>query len=886
MNDNRYSFGLATYTDVDIDISNTINGKPMVYLIGESDLTFDETAYIGWLGLISCTNIAVSNTDIEGLLLYDTTGSTISNVHSHNSRSGIYLYSSSNNNIMNCDTYTNAEYGIYLESASGTDIIGCTAYDGDVGGIYVYNSATDIVDCDAYGNHRDNSSLYPEQTGYGISIRSYNNNLLTNCHVYNNQYGIYLSGSKSNVIANCTVHDNDYGMYLYYISQFNNIMNCDVYGNSLYGIYFNYDITGNQIYHNNFIDNAQHALDDSIDQYQWDNGVDEGNYWDDYTGIDSDGDDIGDTPYDIPGPGGGSQDRYPLMNILDDTPPVITDVTATPPIQSTSDTVNITCNVIDIQVDTVKVNISGPEGFTLETTMNEGSYYYYEDTYTILGTYYYYIWANDTSGNIAVSDTYSFVITEFYKPMSAVDSLPPWKKVVPFTVTATAYDNTGVANVTLYYRYSSNGTTWIEWTSYETDEEEPWSWSFTGIDGYYQFYSIAVNTQGNVEDPPSSADTSTGIDTTKPVTNHTLDGTMGGDGWYVSDVVVTLSAIDNLSGVGSTWYKIDSGYWRIYTTSFTVSGEGQHTVSYYSFDQAGNQEDANSVSFKIDTTAPTTTHTLDGIIGSQGWYVTNVTVTLSAHDVTSGVNYTKYKLNTGDWIVYNGSFVVTTDGNYTLYYYSVDLAGMTEQINEAAFRIDHDTEPPTTTHSLNGIMGNNDWYISNVTITLSATDAGSGVDEIYYKLDSEAWTVYAGPIVVSTDGQHQISYNATDNLGNMEATNGPFSFKMDKTAPVWVNYTFTPLNAMKTKWLCSANAIDPTSGIILVEFYVDDALVGNDTTGPAPYEFEFSGKPETNSQALAYDAAGNSALSPIASYVEYSAQQQSSPISQTMKKLV
>jgi parallel beta-helix repeat protein len=868
MNDNRYSFGLATYTGVDIDPSNTINGKPMFYLVGASDLTFNETANVGWLGLISCTNITVRDTDVEGILLYDTIGSTISNVNSHNSRSGIHLYSSSNNNIVNCDTYTNAEYGIYLQSASGTDITGCTAYDGGVGGIYVYSSTTDIVDCEAYSNHRDNLSLYPEQTGYGILIENYNNNFLTNCNAYDNQYGIYLSHSQNNDITNCEVHDNDYGMYFYFKSQFNNIMNCDIYRNSAYGVYFNYYITGNQIHHNNFIDNAQHALDDSIDQYQWDDGVDEGNYWDDYTGIDSNGDGIGDTPYDIPGPCGGSRDRYPLMSILDDTPPIITDVKATPIIQGTSAPVNITCNVIDIQVDTVKVNISGPEGFTLEATMNEGNYYYYEDTYTILGTYYYYIWANDTSGNIAVSDTYSFVIIEFDKPISAVDPLPAWKKTVPFTVTATAYDNTGVANVTLRYRYSSNGTGWTNWTSYGIDEDAPWSWSFTGSDGYYQFYSIAVDTQGNVEDPPSSADASTGIDTTKPVTNHTLDGTMGGDGWYVSDVVVTLSAIDNLSGVGSTWYKVDAGYWHIYTTSFTVSIEGQHTVQYYSFDGAGNQEVAKSVSFKIDTIAPTTIHTLDGIIGSQGWYVTNVTVTLSANDVTSGVNYTKYKLNTGDWIVYTGFFVVTTDGNCILYYYSVDLAGNTEATKQVVFKIQHDVLPPVTTSEFDGIMGENNWFVSNVTVMLSAVDDSAGVAFTKYKLDAGAWTTYTGAFLVTEDAVHTLSYYSVDKVGNTESVKEA-ALKIDQTAP-YINLTVNKTGLMK--WLLTATVSDETSGIAKVEFYLDGEYLGEATE--APYEWECSQK--GTAQAIVYDNAGNNAISDEVPFSQSLPQSQSS----------
>jgi hypothetical protein len=98
---------------------------------------------------------------------------------------------------------------------------------------------------------------------------------------------------------------------------------------------------------------------------------------------------------------------------------------------------------------------------------------------------------------------------------------------------------------------------------------------------------------------------------------------------------------------------------------------------------------------------------------------------------------------------------------------------------------------------------------------------------------------------------------------------------MDKTAPVFTNYSFTPLNFMKNKWLCSATVEDATSGVVLVEFYVDDALVGSATE--TPYEFEFDGKPTNNSQALAYDAAGNSALSAIAQYYEMGYQQQSQP---------
>jgi hypothetical protein len=189
-----------------------------------------------------------------------------------------------------------------------------------------------------------------------------------------------------------------------------------------------------------------------------------------------------------------------------------------------------------------------------------------------------------------------------------------------------------------------------------------------------------------------------------------------------------------------------------------------------------------------------------------------------------------------------------------------------------------DTTPPTTTATISGTMGQNNWFVSNVQVTLTATDGKwpAGVDYTMYKVDSGAWTEYTTPIVVSTDGQHTVYFYSVDLAipPNTEATQ-QVSFKMDKTAPVFTNYSFTPLNFMKNKWLCSATVEDATSGVVLVEFYVDDALVGSATE--TPYEFEYNGKPTNNSQALAYDAAGNSALSAIAQYYEMGYQQQSQP---------
>ena len=183
--------------------------------------------------------------------------------------------------------------------------------------------------------------------------------------------------------------------------------------------------------------------------------------------------------------------------------------------------------------------------------------------------------------------------------------------------------------------------------------------------------------------------------------------------------------------------------------------------------------------------------------------------------------------------------------------------------------------PPVTTHAFAGTMGNDGWYRSNVTITLTASDptppyrAGkgpSGVNHTYYKIDdSEDFVEYTAPVVVNTDGQHQVSYYSVDKVGNTEAVKGPFSFKLDKTAPT-ITITCTAQNLLKNKWLIEATVSDETSGIVLVEFYVADALVANITE--APWEYLYIGT-DSPAQCIVYDGAGNSAVSNSAVVLSY-----------------
>jgi len=113
------------------------------------------------------------------------------------------------------------------------------------------------------------------------------------------------------------------------------------------------------------------------------------------------------------------------FTINDITPPEITDVMDTPDPQVNGSWVNITCTVIDnAELQTVTINISW-EGYPFyDVPMHPGSgnTFYYNISYSLLGQWTYFIYANDTSGNANTSIGYTFtIITDTSPPMITIN---------------------------------------------------------------------------------------------------------------------------------------------------------------------------------------------------------------------------------------------------------------------------------------------------------------------------------------------------------------------------------------------------------------------------------------------------------------------------------
>jgi hypothetical protein len=111
-----------------------------------------------------------------------------------------------------------------------------------------------------------------------------------------------------------------------------------------------------------------------------------------------------------------------------------------------------------------------------------------------------------------------------------------------------------------------------------------------------------------------------------------LSGMMGENGWYISDVQITITFGHHWPGdFPYILFKIDNGSWFEYSTPVIVDTDGEHTVWVSCYYPLENQTYYYSEIFKIDKTPPTLTLRKETIGLNQMKIVAN------ASDAMSGV---------------------------------------------------------------------------------------------------------------------------------------------------------------------------------------------------------------------------------------------------------
>ncbi|MDQ0875305.1 hypothetical protein QFZ77_003964 [Paenibacillus sp. V4I3] len=199
--------------------------------------------------------------------------------------------------------------------------------------------------------------------------------------------------------------------------------------------------------------------------------------------------------------------------------------------------------------------------------------------------------------------------------------------------------------------------------------------------------------------------------------------------------------------------------------------------------------------------------------GQNGWYMHPVNVTIEAVNGIPEDNKIEYRINQGALTTYNSVINVNTDGTYAVEYRSVDEEGIPGKVKSTTIKLD--TQAPVTTASTSPIDGKNDWYISNPTVTLAATDNIS-VTQTVYRIDGSGWSTYSQPVTWSVYGVHSLEYKSIDQAGNEEAVKS-ISLKVDKATPTLSialdKTTLWPANKKLVTVTASVYALDDMSQI-------------------------------------------------------------------------
>jgi chitinase len=369
---------------------------------------------------------------------------------------------------------------------------------------------------------------------------------------------------------------------------------------------------------------------------------------------------------------------------------------------------------------------------------------------------------------------------------------------VGYTVSDTG---TGTARVDLYAK--GPGEAGYSKVASHSDGAGSGTFTYTADhgDGSYAFYTVALDTAGNEEAAPATADASTLVDGAAPTSQATADPVAAG-----SPVTVDFTASDAASGIarvdlyarapGETDYAKVASRNGLESGSFSYevfAGDGTYRFYTRAVDGAGNVEDAPAgpdATVAVDTLAPdssasaparsrTTTLSVDYATSDEGTGLAQIDLYARAPGQSA---YTKVAGRSGSPT--SGSFTYTAaagDGTYRFYTIATDAAGHVETAPGAPdATIDVDTGVPASSASAPATS-----YAVTVPVSWTASDPGGGTGlatlELYVRVPGQ--TAYqraatitdpagSGSLAYSPsagDGVYRFYTVATDRAGNAEA---------------------------------------------------------------------------------------------------------------------
>lgn len=235
-----------------------------------------------------------------------------------------------------------------------------------------------------------------------------------------------------------------------------------------------------------------------------------------------------------------------------------------------------------------------------------------------------------------------------------------------------------------------------------------------------------------------------GIDEVKPEIAAAISPDANGAGWHNSDVLVTFTCTDDLSGVASC------------TDPVTVSEEGAaQQVMGAAIDVAGNSAETQ-VAVSLDKTAPAIEATVSPSANSAGWHKGPATVSYQCEDLLSGVATCPDTVELAE----EGAAQPITAS-------ATDIAG---NFAESEVTLNIDMTPPSVQATLSAPPNSAGWHREPVTVSFSCSDALSGIESC---TEDQR---------VAGDGPNQlIGGSATDLAGNTGSAE--IIVSLDQTPP-------------------------------------------------------------------------------------------------------
>jgi hypothetical protein len=456
--------------------------------------------------------------------------------------------------------------------------------------------------------------------------------------------------------------------------------------------------------------------------------------------------------------------------------------------------------------------------------------------------------------------------------------------------------SSGVASVSYLYCAGSSCTPTTPIGTSTAGPDYSVAWSSQPADGVCTILARVTDVAGNTADAALIRRT---VDNTPPATTDSSAAI--GAAWFNTTKTVTLTPSDAGSGVAATYWTTDGTDPTTSSstgTSVALAADGIYTVKYFSTDNLANRESVKTAgtAIHIDKTAPNPgTTTTSGQVFNNTYVRNGVTLQNQATDPTvngasSGVASVAYLYCAGSSCTPSTSigssssgpdYSVTwssqpADGLYTILARVTDTAGNTAGATLITRRVDN--TPPSTTD--NSAAVGSAWSNTAKTVTLSPSDAGSGVDSTYYTTDGSAPTTSSSKgtsVALSSDGLYTVKYFSTDNLANQESVRtASTQIRIDTTAPTApAPATGAASTYIKNGQALTDAATDPTvngasSGVASVSYLycagsscTPSTLIGSSTTGP-DYSVAWSSQPADGAYTIAAratDTAGNSTLS-------------------------